>query len=234
MLKKTLFKGDSEPFVMELPPYRKPKASSIMHQVGFKAGMYLKKAGTVILAASVLIWIATNYPNNKEINRKYEDIKSAIIVNPEKSDSEKSELILAAERNEASEQIENSYAGRFGKLTEPLIKPLGFDWKIGIALTAGLAAKEIVVSSMNTIYSIEESDNSGSFTSGIKEVSGYNTATALALIVFVLLYAPCVAATTIFHKESGRWKYTLLMFAYTMSVAWIFSFIAYRIGVLFI
>jgi len=232
VLKKVVFKDQSEPFVMELPPYRRPKASSIFHQVGFKAGMYIKKAGTIILAASVLIWIATNYPKSGEITSKFDKQRTEISMSSEYSDLEKMELTADADRNEAARQIENSIAGRFGKMTEPLIKPIGFDWKIGIGLTAGLAAKEIVVSTMNTIYSLEDTDSSGSMTSGFKEISGYTTATALSLMIFVLLYAPCVAATAVFHRESGRWKYTILMFSYTMSVAWIMSFLTYRIGLL--
>jgi ferrous iron transport protein B len=233
-LKKVFFKDESEPFVMELPPYRKPKTSSILHQVGFKAGMYIKKAGTIILAASVLIWIATNYPKSEEISEKYRNITKEITSSSSYSETEKADLLVKAENSEASEQIEISIAGRFGKLTEPLIRPLGFDWKIGVSLTAGLAAKEIIVSTLNTIHSVEDNSREGTMTSGFKETSGYNSAIALSLIIFVLLYAPCVAATTVFYKESGRWKYTFLMFAYTMSVAWIMAFIAYRIALVFL
>jgi len=230
VLKKVAFKEQSEPFVMELPPYRRPKTSSILHQVGFKAGMYVKKAGTIILAASVLIWIATNYPKSEGIAEFYDNVRTEISVNQSYGEMMKKELSTQAFRDEAAEQIEYSIAGRFGKITEPVIRPLGFDWKIGIALTAGLAAKEIVVSTMNTIYSVEDSGGEGSLSSGFREVTGYSTATALALMIFVLLYAPCVAATAVFHKEAGRWKYTFLMFLYTMAVAWIMSFIVYRIG----
>ncbi|MDA3810373.1 MAG: ferrous iron transport protein B [Spirochaetaceae bacterium] len=232
VLKKAVFNDQSEPFVMELPPYRRPKASSIMHQVSFKAGMYVKKAGTIILAASVLIWIATNYPKSENITADFNVIRTEISQNSDLNKNKIDELIKKADRDESAAQIEQSIAGRLGKITEPLIKPLGFDWKIGVALTAGLAAKEIIVSTMNTIYSLEDSESSGSFTTGFKEVSGYSTAAALALMIFVLLYAPCVAASVVFHRESGRWKYTILMFSYTMSVAWIMSFIVYRIGLL--
>jgi ferrous iron transport protein B len=203
-----------------------------MHQVSFKAGMYVKKAGTIILAASVLIWIATNYPKSENITADFNVIRTEISQNSDLNKNKIDELIKKADRDESAAQIEQSIAGRLGKITEPLIKPLGFDWKIGVALTAGLAAKEIIVSTMNTIYSLEDSESSGSFTTGFKEVSGYSTAAALALMIFVLLYAPCVAASVVFHRESGRWKYTILMFSYTMSVAWIMSFIVYRIGLL--
>lgn len=232
VMKKVAFKDQSEPFVMELPPYRRPKASSIFHQVGFKAGMYIKKAGTVILAASVLIWLVTNFPVSRDISKYYDTQRIEISENSSLSENERLEKLSEMDRMAASEQMEYSIAGRFGKLTEPLIRPLGFDWKIGISLTAGLAAKEIIVSTMNTIYSLEESEEEGSLTAGFRAATGYDQATVLALMIFVLLYAPCVAASAVFHKEAGRWKYTLVMFAYTMSVAWVMSFLVYRIALL--
>ncbi|MBN2656940.1 MAG: ferrous iron transport protein B [Spirochaetales bacterium] len=234
VMKKVVFRDESEPFVMELPPYRKPSGSSVLRQVGFKAGMYVKKAGTIILGASVLIWLMTNYPVSKDISDHYESVRREIASDTSLGSREKIELIAAADFDEAAGQMEYSLAGRFGKLTEPLVKPIGFDWKIGISLTAGLAAKEIIVSTMNTIYSVQDSGDIKRLSSDFKTVTGYSTATALSLMVFVLLYAPCMAAIAVFHKEAGRWKYTALMFAYTMSVAWIVSFIVYRIALLFI
>jgi ferrous iron transport protein B len=234
VMKKVAFRDQSEPFVMELPPYRKPKMSSVMRQVGFKAGMYIKKAGTIILGASVLIWLMTNFPVSREISNNYDSLRKEITADSTITEELKSEMLIEADRNEASRQIEYSMAGRFGKLTEPLIKPLGFDWKIGISLTAGLAAKEIIVSTMNTIYSVEVGEDSRSLAADFKTVTGYSTATALALMVFVLLYAPCMAAIAVFHKEAGRWKYTVIMFAYTMTVAWIVSFLVYRMALFFI
>ena len=234
VLKKFAFQGQSEPFVMELPPYRKPKMSSVLRQVGFKAGMYMKKAGTIILGASVLIWLLTNFPVNHEIQKNFDSRRQEISDDSSINEDIKIQLTKEADQNEASRQIEYSLAGKLGKLTEPLIKPLGFDWKIGISLTAGIAAKEIIVSTMNTIYSVEIGENSKSLATDFKTLSGYSTATALAFIVFVLLYAPCVAAIAVFQKEAGRWKYTILMFAYTMTVAWIVSFITYRIAIFFI
>lgn len=232
VIKKVAFRDQSEPFVMELPPYRRPKISSILHQVGFKAGMYMKKAGTIILGASVLIWLLTNFPVSGEISSRYDAQRKDIAANLQLTPAERNELISQADHGEAAEQLEYSLAGRIGKLGEPLMKPIGLDWKIGISLTAGLAAKEIIVSTMNTIFSIGEDGDVNSLASGFRTVTGYSTATALSLMVFVLLYAPCLAAIAVFHKEAGRWKYTALMFGYTMTVAWIVSFIVYRISLL--
>ncbi len=209
LLKRAVFKGESEPFVMELPPYRFPTLRALLFQTWFKAKMYLKKAGTTILIASIIIWLATNFPQS-EIKHK-------------------------EERVQQSYQLEQSYAGRFGKAIEPVIKPLGFDWRIGVALTAGLAAKEIVVSTLGTIYSLGEVDESSvDLSERLREDPKFNRAVALSLMVFVLLYVPCFAATAVFHKEAGRKKWTAIYIAYSMSVAWLLSFLVYHLAKLFI
>jgi len=226
ILKKAAFPGQSEPFVMELPPYRLPGYKSLLFQMIFKVKMYLKKAGTIILVASVIIWLASNFPVSSAIEQSY---------NEQISLTSNTETIEELQNMAAAEQLEYSVAGRFGKIIEPVIKPLGFDWKIGIALTAGLAAKEIVVSTMSTIFALgEENEESPKLATRLREESGYSRATALSLMVFVLLYLPCFAATTMFHKEAGGWKWTRLFIVYTMSVAWVMSFIVYRIGLIFL
>ena len=224
ILKKAAFPGQSEPFVMELPPYRLPGLRTLLYQMIFKVKMYIKKAGTIILVASVIIWFASNFPVSREIEQSYED-KISLAAD--------TAIVVELQNMAASEQLEYSVAGRFGKVIEPAIKPLGFDWKIGIALTAGLAAKEIVVSTMSTIFALgEQSEESSKLATRLREESGYSRATALSLMVFVLLYVPCIAATTMFHKEAGAWKWTRLFIIYTMSAAWVMSFIVYRVGLL--
>ncbi|MEA1910904.1 MAG: ferrous iron transport protein B, partial [Spirochaetota bacterium] len=227
ILKKAAFPGQSEPFVMELPPYRLPGYKSLLFQMILKVKMYLKKAGTIILVASVIIWLSSNFPVSSEIEQSYnEQINLTTDAN----------IIKELENKASADQLEYSIAGRFGKIIEPAIKPLGFDWKIGIALTAGLAAKEIVVSTMSTIFALgdEENEESPKLATRLREESGYSRATALSLMVFVLLYLPCLAATAVFHKEAGAWKWTRLFIVYTMSVAWVMSFIVYRLGLIFL
>ena len=233
IIKKAAFKDQSEPFVMELPPYRLPSFKSLMYQMFFKTKMYLKKAGTIILAASVIIWIASNFPVDTKSQNHYKELISQVENNEQLSKEEKDKLVSSYDTQNAAHQLEYSAAGRFGKIITPVIKPLGFDWKIGIALTAGFAAKEVVVSTLSTLYSIGEGENETSqIAQRMKNESGYSKATAMSLIIFVLLYVPCVAATATFHREAGSWKWTRLFILYTMSVAWIFSFIFYRIGLL--
>ncbi|TCD48145.1 ferrous iron transport protein B [Chlorobium sp. N1] len=232
ILKSTVLKSDSEPFVMELPPYRWPTLGSVLFQARVKALMYVKKAGTLILAAVVIIWVASNYPRSAEVESGLRRATAAVMADPglgaEERESRVAELLHAAER----EQLAHSLAGRAGMLMEPVIKPLGFDWRIGIALVTGLAAKEVVVSTMATIYALSSDAEGGDLQAILKSDPAFSRATALSLMVFVLLYLPCVAAIGVMKKEVGRWKPVLLYSAYSLSVAWLLSFITYR-GALF-
>jgi ferrous iron transport protein B len=234
ILKKTVMKSDSEPFVMELPPYRWPTPASVFFQAKIKALMYLKKAGTLILGAVIIIWAASNYPHNSALDATYTS-ESARIAESGISEANKKALRKSLELRIKSEQLEYSLAGRTGKVLEPLIKPLGFDWKIGIALVTGLAAKEVVVSTLGTIYSIGQSDDTPvELKSILRHNPSFSKATALSLMVFVLLYIPCVAAIGVMKKEVGRWRPVLLYSAYSLSVAWILSFVVYRLALLMV
>ncbi len=197
VLRLTVFKGDDEPFVMEMPKYRMPTLKLIYMIVSQKAWSYLKKAGTFILAATILIWFASNYP---------------------KSDTD-SQLV----------QLENSYLGQMGKLSEPFFAPLGFDWKLSIALETGLAAKEVVVATLGILYNIGEDvdEENDQLLSAIKEQIPF--ASAVSFIVFVMIYLPCFAASMVFAKEAGGYKYLAYLFVFTTTVAWIMSFIAYNV-----
>ncbi|MCX6180110.1 MAG: ferrous iron transport protein B, partial [Chlorobiales bacterium] len=223
LLKSTILKMDSEPFVMELPPYRWPTLSSVLFQARVKALMYLKKAGTLILSAVIIIWAASNYPHQASLDEAL-SVGTARITGSSLSASEKNARKKALDVRIKSEQLEYSLAGRAGKVLEPMIRPLGFDWRIGIALVTGLAAKEVVVSSMGTIYSIGQSDGAPKeLKSILRNDPSFNRATALSLMVFVLLYIPCVAAIGVMKKEVGRWRPVLLYSVYSLSVAWVFS-----------
>jgi ferrous iron transport protein B len=235
IMKKSLFKGESEPFVMELPPYRVPTVKSIVIQAKVKALMYLKKAGTIILLASLLIWIASNFPQNKTLSEQYSQKVSTIENNQMMTSSQKQELLKDLRYNNQKQQLEYSLSGRFGKIIEPVIQPLGFDWRIGIALTTGLAAKEVVVSTLSTIYSLGDADGvETELSTKLKNDPNFTLATALSLMVFVLLYMPCVAAISVFKKESGSWKLIMIYSIYSLSLAWVCSFIVYKTTLLFI
>ena len=197
ILRVVVFKGNDEPFVMEMPKYRWPTMKLVWHMVSNKAWLYLKKAGTFILAASMLIWFASNFP---------------------KVDTDSQQVAL-----------EQSYLGQIGKATEPLFAPLGFDWKLTVALETGLAAKEVIVATLGILYNDtdEVDENSPSLMQSLQK--HIPLPTAVAFIVFVMLYLPCLAASVVFAKEAGGYKYLAYLFVFTTSVAWISAFFAYHL-----
>ncbi|MCT7504564.1 ferrous iron transport protein B [Aliarcobacter cryaerophilus] len=221
-LRAVVFKGKDEPFVMEMPKYRLPSLKLVYKEITNKAFMYLKKAGTFILAASILIWFMSNYPKypniEDEINQKIE-----LAINDEVKKELQNELALY--------NLENSYLGKLGKFSEPFFAPLGFDWKMAVALEAGLAAKEVVVSTLSILYGLGESENPDEPTTTLVEKIKTNIPfeAAISFIVFVMIYLPCLAASMIFTKEAGGWKYLGYLFVFTTTTAWIMSFIAYNI-----
>jgi ferrous iron transport protein B len=208
LLRVFVFKSADEPFVMEMPKYRLPSFRLIWHTVLNNAWMYLRKAGTFILAATVLIWFLSNFP----------------MVDSEKN-------LQSTQLQKV--QLEHSYLGQIGKAIEPFFAPLGYDWKMSVALASGLAAKEVVVSTLGVLYSLGDDvdENSDSLLSEIR--AGIPLASAISFIVFVMLYLPCLAASMVFAKEAGGWKYLVALFVFTTTVAWVMSFVAYRVALLF-
>lgn len=220
VLKLFVFKGEDEPFVMEMPKYRMPSLKLIWHTVYGQAKSYLKKAGTFILAAAILIWFAGNYPKNSALEAQYE-----IRIAQASSDEVKTQL-----HNELSAQLlEESYLGKIGHASEPFFAPLGFDWRMAVALETGLAAKEVVVSTLGVLYALGEEVDEGNEGLIAQIKANIPFAAAIAFVVFVMIYLPCLAASMVFAKEAGGWKYLVYLFFMTTATAWILSFIAYRV-----
>jgi ferrous iron transport protein B len=220
LLRVFVFKGEDEPFVMEMPKYRLPSLSLIWHTVYGKALSYLKKAGTFILMASVLIWFASNYPKQPQLEKEYQ-VKIEQAKDQERKTALENELKLKS--------LESSYLGKIGKATKPFFAPLGFDWKMAVALETGLAAKEVVVSTLGVLYAVGDNVDEGS-SSLISELkANVPFASAMAFIVFVMIYLPCLAASMVFAKEAGGYKYLVYLFIFTTATAWILSFITYRV-----
>ena len=310
IFRKYLFAGEAEPFVMELPPYHLPTLKATLTHMFERGIMYLKKAGTFILAASILVWFITTYPMDVEYSKDYDalhdqvaqtyemkdaetlahfgittdeqkdqvneivdnmkstvaDATSAAESNQEpapevavEEDSEAPELFndikdenkdlfpaawamyknsanLDAENQKIDEQknsekLEQSYAAMFGKAINPVLKPLGFDWKIGVSLVAGLAAKEVVVSTLGTIYAVGgDTDHPQALTDYLQNDPHFTPLIALTLMLFILIYPPCIAALAVIKRETGSWKWMLFMFCYENAFAWIACFIFYNIG----
>ncbi len=220
ILKLTAFKGVDEPFVMEMPKYRFPSLKLIWHTVITKTWMYLKKAGTFIAAAAMLVWFLSNYPHNLELEQEYAQ-KIASAQTQEQKASLANEL--------AATNLEQSYLGEIGKFSEPLFEPLGFDWKMSIALQTGLAAKEVVVSTLGVLYSLGDNVNeqSSSLVTAISKNIPF--ASAVSFIVVIMVYLPCLAASIVFTREAGGIKYFFYLLAFTSIAAYSLAFIAYNI-----
>ncbi len=237
LLRKFVLKGAASPLVMELPPYRVPTVRGVMLQTWEQVRMYLKKAGTIILLGSVMIWFLSSFPWAPDYSTDYEAEISRVRQTLESQPEEQDAAIGAIEVQMDAEKLHKSYAGTLGKAIEPLIKPLGFDWKIGVALVGGLVAKEVVVSTLGTLYSVSDADEeSHSLREQLQSARWpdgrrvYTPLAAFVLMVFSLLYLPCFAALAVVRKETGTWKWPLFVLAYTTGVAWIISLVIYQVG----
>ena len=220
ILKMTAFRGESEPFVMEMPKYRMPSVLLVWHTVKSKTWMYLKKAGTFIAAASMLIWFLSNYPHNKVLTESYE-MKIEVSVEEQK----------AALSNELNEKLlEQSYLGSIGKFIEPVFEPIGMDWKMAVALQTGLAAKEVVVSTLGVLYSLGEDVDEESNSLIERLHKNISFPAAIAFIIIMMTYLPCLAATIVFAREAGGVKYAVYLFVFTSIVAYILAFIGYHLA----
>ena len=245
IMKKVAFDKKDVPFVMELPPYRKPTLRNTTMHMWFKAKQYLQKMGSVILVASVLIWALGYFPTNVEYSKDYNSEIAALEQNTQLSEADKSIQINNLIVDQESERQEFSYIGRLGHAIEPVIEPLGFDWKMGVSIVTGLAAKEIVVSTMGVLYhaDMDASEESETLKNNIKEqkhhtgvLKGQKVFTPLASIafmLFILIYFPCVAVIAAIKKEAN-WGWAIFTMVYTTALAWLVAFATYQIGSLFV
>ena len=224
ILRVLVFKGDDEPFVMEMPKYRLPSLKLVWFTIYSKSLMYLQKAGTFILAASILVWFVSTFPSNPTIEQKYNSMIESANLQINK---------IELENLKQQELMENTYLGMFGKAIEPVFAPLGFDWKMSVATVSGLAAKEVIVSTLGVLYSLgaDVAEDNAS----LQEILAKNIsfASAMAFIVFVMIYLPCLAATAVFAKEAGERKYTVYLVVFTFATAWLLAFTTYNVALLF-
>ncbi len=205
IFKRGLLRGATFPFYMELPPYRRPSAKNLYHRVGKGVWAFTRKAGTVILVASVLLWGLLNFPQ--------------------------------VEKDSGLNQVEQSYAADIGQAIEPVLKPIGFDWKIGIGLIASLAAREVIVSTMAQIYRFEGKEDDivglGKRLQQAKRKDGspaYPLPTVFSLLVFFVFALQCVSTLAIIRRETASWKWPAIAFSYMLFVAYVASFITYRVS----
>lgn len=236
MMRKFWFKEDETPFVMELPPYRIPTLKATLRNMWSKAEQYLKKMGGLILVASIIIWALSYFPHYSPENIP-QDYQATVI-------SEMPASTLATYSPEQLQELianeyqqENSILGQIGKFVEPVVRPMEFGWKTCVSLIAGSAAKEVVVSTLGVLYVGDDDANLLSerlkSPSKITGIPPFTAASAMAFMVFVLLYFPCIATLSAITRETGSWKYTLFTVLYNTGLAWLLAFITFRIALLF-
>lgn len=206
VLRLTFFKGDTVPFVMELPPYRMPTLKSVSLHMWHRGWMYLKKAGTIILAISILLWFASSYPK----------------PSPES-------LVGLSDEQAHQARLEHSVIGTLGQAIEPAIKPLGFDWKIGIALIGATAAKEVFVSQLAIVYAVGSADV-GTATLRQQLRANYTPLTGFCIMLFCLISAPCVATIVMTKHETNSWRWAMFQFFSLTILAYIITLAVYQIG----
>jgi ferrous iron transport protein B len=207
LFKRTLLKGAPPMMIMELPPYRLPRLRDVALQMFERAGLFLKRAGTIILGISIVLWFLTTYPKHP---------------NPDAT---------------ATEQIAQSFAGRAGHLLEPVIKPLGFDWRVGIGFITSFAAREVFVSSMGVIFGVEESGNE---TTPLRDALRHATwpggaalftpLVCLTLMVYYVFAMQCMSTVAIVKRETNSWRWPLFQIAYMTGTAWLVCFVIYQVG----
>ncbi len=257
IFKKLLLRKCEVPFVMELPPYRFPNFRTTMLHMWNKGEQYVLKMGGVILTASVIIWALGYFPRYSELSKDY-DLKITQITSQyneqilqTKNATDKTDLIQkqtsaieSINHEKDADRQKNSYIGRIGQFIEPVMAPLGFDWRMSVSLLSGVAAKEIIISTMAILYQVESGNDinqkliqrlrESKYQSGInKGELIFTPRVALSFLAFVLLYFPCIAVITAIGRESGKWKFALFTAIYTTTIAWLFAFIIYQAGKLF-
>ncbi len=237
---KTILKQKEAPFVMELMPYRKPTAKLLFTYTWDRGKEYLKKIGGVILIGSIIIWLLGYFPKNIDFSKDYD----SLIVKEKQLEKPDYKIIHDLEFQKRSEAHEKSYIGKIGHFIEPAMQPLGFDWKMSVSILAGIAGKEITVSTMGVLYQASDDIENGSLQNKLKaetypfgEKAGqkvYNKVVALSFIMFILIYFPCIAVFSAIWKESSRLKWAIFSAVYTTSIAWVVSFAIYQIGKYFL
>jgi ferrous iron transport protein B len=225
VLKRTILKAPTPPLVLEMPPYRVPNLLTILQMMLSRASLFMKRAGTVIMAISIILWALATFP-------RMEKPSVAVPGTTQVSAASNEEVDLHGE------QLRQSFAGRAGRFIEPVIKPLGFDWKMGVALISSFAARETLVSTLSIIYNVGEGEEaeSDSLVGAVREAKkedgtpAWTPLVALSMMVFFVLAMQCMSTVAIVRRETNSWRWPLFMVAYMTVLAYIVSFITYQGG----
>lgn len=244
-LRRSLLRGEDAPFVMELPPYRLPTARAAIMKMFERGGIYVRKAGTVILGLSVLLWALSTWPKpdtfavdlalaDGRAVLAAADPASAVAAAETRTAAPGAEILTSAEleQRRAAEALEASAVGRLGRFMEPVIRPMGFDWRIGTALVGAFAAKEVFVSQMGIVYSLGEVDETSD---GLRDTlrDRYPPLVGVSLMLFLLVATPCMATFAVTRRESGSWRWAAFQFVGLTAVGYVLATLVYQVGSLF-
>ncbi len=228
-LRSTVFKGESVPFVMELPPYRMPTLKGVLIHMWERGWLYLKKAGTVILGISILLWAMTTFPGLPEAESARFETSRQAVKSGKAGEEEKTVQLSSIDHLEAQTALRHSAAGRIGNALEPILRPMGFDWKIGTALIGAFAAKEVFVAQLGIVYSVGEADEeSEPLRNKLKET--YTPLVGFCIMLFCLISAPCMATIAVTRRESGSWKWALFQLGGLTLLAYVLTVVVFQVG----
>jgi ferrous iron transport protein B len=242
LFKKTLLKGETPMLVMELPPYRRPVLKVVLRHVWDRSKLFLTRAGTVILGINILLWFLTSYPKNEEVARHYQAQRAALTSGFAQTPwtEAQSNALAQLQADEDGENLQRSYAGRAGRMLEPAIAPLGFDWKMGIGILSSFFAREVFLSTMSTVYSQAQPANPDEKDLTLQKVlqeqkmpdgsKVYTPLRAITLMVFYVLALQCVSTVAVVRRETNSWKWPIFQWVYMGALAWLLAFVTYQGG----
>jgi len=261
LFKKTLLKGETPMLIMELPPYKRPLARVVVRHMWDRSRVFLRRAGTVILGINIILWFLATYPKNSAAEAKYSAARAIEVAklnpnaktkadmdrvvgdlkaNPKKNPIQEQVLdsIQALDKERSGEKLRNSFAGKMGRAIEPIIAPLGFDWKMGIGIITSFAAREVFVSTMSTVYNVGTSEDDGSKKQLVETLKQqkkdgkpiYTPLLAVTLMVFYVFAMQCASTVAIVRRETNTWKWPLFQWAYMGALAWGLAFITLHVG----
>lgn len=247
LFKKTLLKGEAPLLVMELPPYKKPVLMVTLRHMWDRSKLFLRRAGTIILGISIVLWFLASYPKSPDIEQEYAAKRQQLAMDPASDFTEpdaiqqdREEQLQALGTEEAGEKLRRSFAGMLGRAIEPVIAPLGFDWKIGIGVVSSFAAREVFVSTMSTVYNVGEVEDNEKGVATMadtlrkqRRTDGtqlYTPLVGVTLMVFYVFALQCVSTVVVVRRETNSWKWALFQWVYMGALAWGFAFLTYHGG----
>lgn len=268
LFKKTLLRGEAPMLILELPPYKRPVLKVVLRHMWDRSKMFLQRAGTVILGINILLWFLATYPRDAEVSQNYDRQRSQVVETafpnlnaPSDIAAKLAEIrslsreslatnrssealvhpkILELDHAQEGEELRQSFAGMVGHWIEPVVKPLGFDWKIGVGIVASFAAREVFVSTMSVVYNVGKFDDSEEASSSLtrvlqaeKRADGtpmYSPLTGLSLMLFYVFALQCVSTVAVTRRETNSWKWPLFQWAYMTGLGWFVAFVFYQAG----